>query len=318
MRRIQEILEERRRKNERDLKNRQREVYSKIPRILNIEKELKKINSEIFIKKLKNESTELLNKKIDILYKEKDELLLKNGFELDYLNKKYHCNICKDTGVNGTKICNCKRQLMIEEAYSNFELKDLLEKQNFNTFNLNKFRKSVQSNERISPYENMKNLKEELYFYAKNFDINSQNIFIYGNSGTGKTFLLSCIAKEVLNQGNTVIYADERDIITTIISYTYSNFKDKEEYKSKVDMIYNSDLLIIDDLGTGNITGNTTSALFEVINKRLRRGLPVIISSNLNIEDLDKFYGKRIFSRILGSYYIKETFGDDLRIESWK
>jgi len=58
-------------------------------------------------------------------------------------------------------------------------------------------------------------------------------------------------------------------------------------------------LLILDDLGAHNYTDWTRNKLFSIINYRLNYMLPTIITTNINLEDLEHFLGERTTSRII-------------------
>lgn len=315
MREVQEILEQRRRQNEIDLENRKSHVYNLLPRIKEIEKNIKKLNIEAIGLSLESNNIDNHLKEISELSKEKEKILLDNNISPDYLKMKYHCNICKDTGVDVDKICKCKKQLLTQKMYEDSGIQEIIQEENFNNFNLNLFRKNRQSNEPISPYENMKELSGQLYQYSINFDSDSVNLYIYGNVGTGKTYLLNSITKEVLDRGYTVVYLTESELVNIILEHRFAFSEHKEKLNDKIESIFTSDLLIIDDLGTNNTNDTTTSALFEVLNDRLVKKRAVIISSNYDPESLREIYDLRIYSRILGKYYAKQTFGNDVRMQ---
>lgn len=80
-----------------------------------------------------------------------------------------------------------------------------------------------------------------------------------------------------------------------------------------------SDLLIIDDLGTESLNSMKLSELFTILNTRLlnlnNKITKTIISTNLGIKDIFNFYEERIGSRIAGYYDIYYFFGDDIRFK---
>lgn len=78
-------------------------------------------------------------------------------------------------------------------------------------------------------------------------DHNSVNLYIFGDVGTGKTYLLNSITKEVLDQGYSVLTCLSLILINTLIDHRFSYGQEKIETLKKVETIYNSDLLVIDD-----------------------------------------------------------------------
>lgn len=314
MKDIQQIYEDRRRHNKLSLKKREEQVYINVPEIKDIRLEIRKLNLERISKAIKGQDTSDISHDINNLIEKKEEIFINNNIPLDYLELKYHCNICKDTGVVGTRRCQCYKKLKVLKLQEDSQIDKIIEEQNFDNFNLELFRKSRQNGELISPYENMKEEKEELEAYSKNFQKNSANLYIYGPVGTGKTYILNCIAKEVLDLEHSVIYLSEANLVDTILEHKFAYSEAKAELKPKIDAIFNSDLLIIDDLGANATNENTKSALFEVINSRLVKKLPVVISSNLDPEELRSKYDTRIYSRIIGEYYPKRFYGNDIRM----
>ncbi len=128
--------------------------------------------------------------------------------------------------------------------------------------------------------------------------------------------MLNCIAKELLEKGKTVLYQTAPVLLESVIDYKINGKKNYDEniYKS----ILESDLLIIDDLGTESLNSMKLSELFTILNTRIlnfNKPTKTIISTNLNINDIFKNYEERIGSRIAGYYDIYYFFGDDLRLK---
>ena len=76
---------------------------------------------------------------------------------------------------------------------------------------------------------------------------------------------------------------------------------------------FDCDLLIIDDLGVEFTTQFTVSELHSIINTRILRCLPTIISTNLELGDIEKQYSQRIASRIIGTSMPLRFCGSDIR-----
>lgn len=127
----------------------------------------------------------------------------------------------------------------------------------------------------------------------------------------------NCIAQELLKKGKTVLYQTAPVLLESVIDYKMS------KQKNLVDNIYRSvlesDLLIIDDLGTESLNSMKLSELFTILNTRIlnlnNRVTKTIISTNLGIRDIFNNYEERIGSRIAGYYDIYYFFGDDLRFK---
>ena len=146
--------------------------------------------------------------------------------------------------------------------------------------------------------------------YIKNFEkLGRIGLLLYGDVGTGKTFLAACIANVLLNQGIRVKW------LTTMQIVERSCFYSESEYAEYTRSIAAPDLLIIDDLGTELPNSFTVSQLFICLNERILRQKSTIISTNLALEDIKSIYSERTFSRISSNYTILRITGDDIRIQ---
>ncbi len=126
----------------------------------------------------------------------------------------------------------------------------------------------------------------------------------------------NCIASELLKKGKTVLYQTAPVLLESVIDYKFNknkNYSNNNIYKS----VLNTDLLIIDDLGTETLNNMKLSELFTILNTRIlnlnNKITKTIISTNLDINQIFDNYEERIGSRIAGYYDIYCFFGDDLR-----
>lgn len=304
-------------KNESLQKQRIEEVYTRLPIIKTIDE---KINSMGFnlasnIFKLSKqgidpeEFIETNKKEIENLKKEKAAILTENNYPIDYMDMKYTCEKCKDTGYIDNRKCVCFKQKLINLYYRQSNLAKVLKRENFSTFNLNYYSPVKSETYKVSPRDRIMEIQARCVDFCETFDHNNTNLLFTGSTGLGKTFLCNCIALEVLKKGKSVVYNTSTSLIDNIRSIKYSDGD-----KSKLEYTLNCDLLVIDDLGTENVTQSSQSEIFNIINERLLRQKKMIISTNLSLEELQMVYHKRIFSRIVGNFDICEFFGNDIRI----
>ncbi|QCX33648.1 DNA replication protein DnaC [Caloramator sp. E03] len=295
-------------------KKRQEEIYEKLPRIKEIDEEISKIGLEIASSIFKGADSESLiiegRKKITDLKMEKAEILVQNKYPIDYLEIKYKCQKCKDTGYIDNEKCSCFKQKIINNLYNQSNLKDILKYENFDTFDFSLYSKERNPQYGLSPLENMQQIYTRCIAFYKNFDSSNENLFFSGKSGLGKTFLSNCIAKELLDMGKVVIYQTAVELIETLRRARF----DENSSPDIIEDIFDCDLLIIDDLGTEQNTSFSQTELFNVINTRLLKNKKMIISTNIPIESFNQCYPDRITSRIFGLFSIFEFFGDDIRI----
>lgn len=307
-----------------DLEKRKKELFAKVPRLQELEDNLNKFSiktvKSILITGGSNEKSKLindLNLEIQKLKAEKLAILESINLDENYLKPKYECSLCNDTGYiitnHSNKMCNCLKQELLNLSYNKSNL-NRLDKENFSTFNFNKFSDDInfdKYNVNISPRDNMKNILKIVKNFIYNFnDYNEKNLLFTGNTGLGKTFLSNCIANEVLNMNKTVLYQTAPIMLDSIIDYRF-NKNEGEIYKE----ILSVDLLIIDDLGTESINSMKFTELFNIINSRILSNQKTVISTNLSVNELLKNYDERIFSRFAGHYNICRFFGDDIRLQ---
>lgn len=247
---------------------------------------------------------------------QKKKLLVEAGYPEDYLEPIYTCPMCKDTGYIDQERCSCFRDKIINNLYIQSNLTNILEKENFSTFNLDYYSREMRQGYDHSPYDNIVNVLSSAKNYVENFSTcksHRGNILIYGEVGLGKTFLTNCIAKGVLDKGHQVLYLTANELFQNILSPYLMNQENAlaDLYK----YVYNCELLIIDDLGTELINSFTLSSLFEVINQRNIQGKSTLISTNLGLKDLKTKYSERIMSRIIESYTVFNIYGDNIRYQ---
>ena len=205
------------------------------------------------------------------------------------------------------KITGNKAQALNEQS----GIRDRLERENFNTFDINRY--SDAPNPLLGGMSNrahMQRLKLIYEKYAYQFKDGNPSLLIFGNPGVGKTFLCNCIAKVVLDKGFSVLYMTAPEFFESAMQRFHSNNDDSSENDSYA---LTCSLLIIDDLGTENLTPFVISQLFHVINSRDLSRKTTIISTNLSPEELQSTYTERISSRLMGQYTPIPVFGEDLR-----
>jgi len=303
---------------------RQEEVYTKVPRIKEIDAEIAKTGLLIATSMLQNSQSyeESLNKiktEMERLKREKAILMTENNIPLEYLDINYTCNICNDTGFlkNGAK-CNCLKQELINRAYKMSGLQHVLERENFKTFDINIFSAEPFEGEKLSPRENMLNILNRCEGFCINFDEdNEENLLFYGTTGLGKTFMCNCIAKSLLDRGKIVIYQTAFKILEIIEEHTFRKNPNQDIDESNYNLLYESDLLIIDDLGTELTNTFTNTEIFNIINTRLFKRKKTIISTNLSLMEIAERYDNRTYSRVFGKFTPLKFYGPDLRWESY-
>ncbi|PHO07332.1 ATP-binding protein [Thermoanaerobacterium thermosaccharolyticum] len=296
---------------------RRQEVYKKIPEISNIDDEIKDIGIEIsksiFLKPQKHKDLlENLRSRLNALKKKKADLLRSNGYPETYMEQKFECNICKDTGYVNNKRCKCFEQKLINLYYRQSSIEDITKIENFSNFDYYLYSDKPYKG-KMSPRENMKSIVDVAKDFIDNFDNEKESLFFYGDSGLGKTFLSNCIAKELLDRGKVVLYRTAPDLIEGLRLNKLNS--DNDSYFEYTDLLRECDLLIIDDLGTEPITPFSLQEIFSIVNARLLANKKFIISTNLPLSEVMNIYPERLCSRILGNFKLLNFYGEDIRIK---
>ena len=145
--------------------------------------------------------------------------------------------------------------------------------------------------------------------FVKEFPHNTHSIFMSGKTGLGKTFLSSAIANELLQKGFNIAFDSIQNFLRAIENEHFGRSQNKDTLQVLID----ADLLILDDLGSEFNSSFYISTVYNIINTRLNKGIPTIISSNLSFDELQQKYDDRIISRITGMYSWIIFMGKDIR-----
>ena len=241
------------------------------------------------------------------LVKRRGEILVSLGYPADYTEVKYSCSKCSDSGMYDGRMCSCFREALLRENILSSGIGKLIDRQSFENFSLDGYDDDV----REIMNANLMIAKR----YAETFSHDSKNLLLIGPTGTGKTHISTAIAKTVIESGHEVIYDTAQNIMS---AFEEDKFKSGfGPYEPKGTKYLECDLLIIDDLGTEFISQFTLSALYNLLNSRMNKSLPTVISTNLDRSALEKLYEDRIFSRIIGADTFQLTFdGPDKRINA--
>lgn len=292
-------------------KERKKSLYNEIPALRELDIKL----SEYGIKTLTNDTYDRLSFEdySKQIHSKRLSLLKENGYPENYLDVLYSCPLCKDTGYIDREHCHCFYQVALEFLYSQNAIKDLLKNENLSSFSLDYYSNDIPNGQSVSPKDQAKKALFTAKDFVNTFSDGGKNLIITGNTGTGKTFLSSCIAGELLSKGYFVVFLSAFSFISIIEQNTFD--KPGDYSRADYDSIFKADLLIIDDLGTENVNGFRTSKLFQCIDERLLNNRSTIITTNLKLDQLSAAYSERTVSRLIYSYSFLELSGQDIRIQ---
>lgn len=291
--------------------------------------ELAKLNSEIYELNLKlsklaitgeGDKMPSLRAIVEKKIAQKQALLTSNGITAQMLKVHHDCDFCNDTGFvekNGRyEKCTCLVNRLIQEAYKNSNITDKIQNENFNNFDISLFDNTITDEEKSSR-ENMEFLKDVSYEFIKGFGKKDQNsLLFYGPPGLGKTFLCTSIAKALMDKSKTVLYYSSSELFNRLSDFTFSRETFlKNSSKEIHDLIMDTQMLIIDDLGSEMTNSFVINQLFNILNLREMHSRKLIISTNLTPKELNQVYGDRIFSRMVMNFDFYKFYGSDIR---WK
>ena len=295
---------------------RYQEVYKKLPEFKSLDESIS-ILSVQYGKKLLNgddHALDALKEELEILRSSKKNLLVSAGFPEDYLEPVYECPDCKDTGYIGNEKCHCFKKAVIRLLYDQSNIREFPSEAAFENFSLDFYSPSLYDKTTgRSARAMMEDTLRICHRFIDTFGTEFQNLFFYGSVGVGKTYLSTCIAREIMDREFSVLYFSAPQLFSALFQSKFD--RSDVDAKNMNDFIFNCDLLIIDDLGSEYTNAFIAAQFFSCINERLLHRKSTIISTNLSLESIADLYTERSFSRITSSYTLLKIIGDDIRIK---
>lgn len=293
---------------------RREELESKIPGLKELDARLSTFGLRIMKQAMEGGDTaaavEALREENRKILEIRRNLLAQYGYPEDYCKPRYECEICKDSGYDGIRMCACMRRRIVEAGMESSGLGALMKKQSFENFSLDYYRASA------AEYERMKQTLSFMKSYAEAFSTTeespSPSLLLLGYTGLGKTHLSTAVAKTVIERGYDVFYNTAVGMFSDFEVRRFGNAMALGD-ADNTERYVTCDLLILDDLGTEVVNQFTQSCLYYVINSRLNLNRPTIISTNLSAADLRKTYADRISSRLMGEFRPILFCGTDVR-----
>ena len=293
-------------------------VYARVPEIQRMDDTMRRQMTELVRltishpADLKERLAALEKDNLDIQVR-RAELLVENGWSVEYLDDIYSCPKCRDSGVYEGRVCSCLEKLYNKELTK--ELGTLLQHgdESFERFDLNYYDAAPVGG--VSPRETMTMVLGACRKFADNFPAVSANLLFQGGTGLGKTYLSACIARVVAAKGYSVCYDSAAAALEAFEVQKFSRDPEASEAaNARVRRMLDCDLMILDDLGTEMVSSISTSALYTLLNTRLVNGNKIIISTNCSDEELQKKYTPQIYSRIKGEFLRLPFVGRDIRL----
>lgn len=291
----------------------QDEINKKVPMVAEITDEINHLGASYTLAVLGKNKAEAdkLRREMDKLDDERTRLLKENGFSKKDLEMEYFCPVCKDTGFINGRTCQCMKEEITRQRQKFLTLLSPAPQADFESFNLDMYPKTaveISNGTMIVPYTQMKRIYEYCQAYAHNFSTDNKSLLMLGSAGLGKTHLACAIANQVMKDGYTVMYSSSQSLFSKI---EQARFTDEDVISD----ILNCDLFILDDMGAESMTNYSLSVLYNIVNTRMISKKPCIYTSNLTTQAaLQKRYGEKISSRLLGTCDTFFFVGNDIRI----
>ena len=289
-------------------------AYEKLPRLRQIDSQLRRTMAEAaraaFLQGQDAVAVMEQVKQENLALQRERAALIEANFEEGYLDETPVCDRCGGSGYLGSTMCECLRELCRQEQRK--ELSILAGgKETFNQFRLDYYSDQHESRYGASPWAIMERNFRSCRTYASTFAPSSGNLLFVGGTGLGKTFLSACIARVVADRGYSVMYETASRLFSKL---EQARFNPSDETRREAEKLSACDLLIIDDLGTEMPGQFVTAALYSLVNDRLLEGKPMIISTNLNVEEMARRYSPQIASRLHGGFTRLTFVGEDIRV----
>ena len=207
--------------------------------------------------------------------------------------------------------CQCMEALLRAESCRGLPAAALDGRCTFQSFDLNYY-PDTPDQEGRSPRRTMAHILQRCRDYADHFGPGSGSLLFLGRTGLGKTHLSLAIAGQVAAAGAGVLYSSIQAIVDRYerVRFDRGPSSDDREF---IHMAPRCDLLVIDDLGSEFSTTFSQSVFYNLLNERITAGLPVILSTNLTLEQLNTTYNERIASRVLCGCTSYSFAGKDIR-----
>lgn len=232
------------------------------------------------------------------------ERLTALGLPQDYLDMRYECPLCRDTGYAGedrTRYCVCFERALDQARWGS----RVRQEHTFEKFDPDIFPTQDQKTRTLRAMALCRD-------YALAFPHNPKpGLVLMGRSGLGKTFLLDAVAAQVQEGGHPALRLTAFQMLEGMRAYHLGENGEDAPFREMLAC----PLLLVDDLGSEPVLRNiTVEYFFLLLNERL--GMHTVIATNLTPAQLMERYGERVCSRLLDARQSQVVLleGQDLRL----
>lgn len=302
-------IETRRQQAETEAARRRRQIEEQVPGLLELEGQRGEAGAAAALMAAGGDKAGAARKleEVQEIAKRREMLLAQHGYAQEDLRPVYACALCNDSGVYEGGMCVCVRQEAKRLRRAEINDAGPLRLCSFESFSLEYYPEEMEGL-MASPRREMEKILRDCRDYAGDFGLHSPSLFMYGDTGLGKTHLALSIAAEVLEKGWDVIYVSAQSAFAEISADRYVG--GSELFSSMLE----ADLLVLDDLGIEFLDQYILSKLYELINARMSRRPTVYTTNICKQEALNLRYPEKITSRLLGDCHRMRFLGYDLRL----
>ena len=219
-----------------------------------------------------------------------------------YLDAKYTCPKCCDRGYRDGVRCEC-----LEALLKKYTLEELNQSSSIKLHDFSEFRADYYPEGEIRG--RMVKIHTMLMNYCEEFGEGTRSMLFIGETGLGKTFLSACIVKALEEKGIPVAFMSAFDMLRSLEDDQFGRTAE-----GNMDKLLTAPFLVIDDLGAEPMGSKYYETfLYNIINGRINRSQPTVISTNLTPDGIRQRYHNRIVSRLLSDYLPVLFRGTDIR-----
>ena len=297
-------------------------TYARYPELARLDRRIAQAGAEMLLEALDPSRGQLAGQKKQMLQQERLAFLDAVGLPGTIGEIVYACPNCSDTGFVGANRCSCYQAKLIPLLFESANLRQLKD------LSFDQFDEALYSDQpdpkryqsELSPRAQIRGIRQACERFVSTFDEpETRNLFFVGKPGTGKTFLMACVAHELIKTGRTVLYLPAAQLFDALAEYrvlSTSFHPDEirfEKSSALQDTILHCELLLIDDLGTEYASAARYPELLQVLDQRTGPACRTILSSNVEAGLMREVYDERLLSRLYGGFAVYRFIGEDVR-----
>lgn len=284
------------------------DLYARYPELEDLDRRIRVCSAQRILSLLESGDDRENAEELVSLRKERKSFLEQNKVPDNYDKGVPFCVRCGDEGLVNGKTCVCVRDFLIPQYRAASGL-DKYPGVSFASYTDGYFSDPVK----------MQPIHDFCVPYSSADFGDRPNLLFWGKSGTGKTFMAICIARQILEQAIPVLVIRAPELMEVMDEYrtlkrSFSPDAARDAYISGLrDRIFNTDFLVIDELGVEAKGPNNIPDLLQILGTRNQGAKVTLITTNLSLAELGKHYDDRVYSRLIGNFTPLQFEGKDIR-----